>query len=59
MCGVRRVDETPEAEDAEDSGVEGRADPTGGEEEPHQRARASAANAIVVGVAQGPLAGDG
>ena len=53
------MDETPEAGDAEDSGVEGRADPTGGEEEPHQRARASAENAIVVGVAQGPLAGDG
>ena len=58
-CGARRVDETPEAKDAEDSRVEGRADPTGGEEEPHQRARASAANAIVAGVAQGPLAGDG
>ena len=40
-ASARRVGEAPEAKDAEDSSVEGDAYPTGREEGPCQRARAS------------------
>ena len=48
-ASARRVDEAPEAEDGEDSSVEGGSYPTGGEEGPHQPARASAGERDISG----------